>query len=114
MKGRKRHMLVDTLGLMVLVWVHAAHIHDRTGARELLQWLGAWGARLRVRWADGGYAGELQEWARKVYGWRIEIIRKVAGKGQDFCVLPIAGLWSGPLPRSIGILVLPRTMRAFR
>jgi len=87
-RGRKRHMVVDTLGLMVLVWVHAAHIQDRTGAREVLQRLGAWGARLRVIWADGGYAGELQEWARKVYGWRIEIVKKIAGKGQGFCVLP--------------------------
>jgi len=113
-KGRKRHMLVDTLGLMVLVWVHAAHIQDRTGARELLQRLGAWGARLRVRWADGGYAGELQEWARKVYGWKIEIVRKVAGKGQGFCVLPIAWLWNGPLPGSIGTVVWPRIMSVFR
>ena len=62
--GRKRHILVDTLGLLLVVVVHAADVQDRDGARQVLQVLASKFRRLRLVWADGGYAGQLVEWVR--------------------------------------------------
>jgi len=61
--GRKRHILVDTLGLLLLVVVTAASVQDRDGAKLLL--LGLRGAckKLRRIWVDGAYRGELLNWA---------------------------------------------------
>lgn len=60
--GRKRHIAVDTLGLLLWVVVHPAHLQDRDGALLVLSKL--WGTfpRLQVLWADGGYAGTLVGW----------------------------------------------------
>src|ERR1700694_1246724 len=57
--GRKRHLLVDTLGLVLLVMVTAAHVQDSDGARTLLSILATKFRRLRMIWADGAYAGTL-------------------------------------------------------
>jgi putative transposase len=59
--GRKRHLLVDTLGLILAVCVHSAGIQDRDGAKLLLE-KATWFGWLRKIWADGGYAGSLLEW----------------------------------------------------
>ena len=85
--GRKRHLLVDTLGLIMGVVVHSAGIQDRDGAKPLLE-KALWFGWLRKVWADGGYAGQLQHWlAEKRVGRaaRLEIVRKPA---QGFQVLP--------------------------
>lgn len=88
--GRKRHILVDTLGLLVVVCVTAASTQDRDGARQLLQVLAQSWTRLRLIWADGAYAGELVEWVRELRERRrikLEIVRRSeAAKG--FVVLP--------------------------
>ena len=57
--GRKRHLIVDTLGLILVVVVQAASIQDRDGAKLALRQLAAGFGRLRLIWADGGYAGQL-------------------------------------------------------
>jgi len=58
-KGRKRHLLVDTLGLIVAVVVTAAHVDDREGLVTLLHSYFADGVtRLRKLWVDGGYRAE--------------------------------------------------------
>lgn len=62
--GRKRHVLVDTLGLLLKVVVHPANLHDRLGAKLVLGALGTDLPRLRHIWADQGYAGALRQWAR--------------------------------------------------
>jgi len=64
--GRKRHILVDTLGLLLLVAVHSAGIQDRDGARKVLAPLANCFTRLRKIWADGIYTGDLAEWIRKL------------------------------------------------
>ena len=61
-KGRKRHLLVDTLGLVLTVVVTAASVQDRDGARLLFQRLSGACKKLRLIWVDGAYRGQLMEW----------------------------------------------------
>ncbi len=83
--GRKRHVLVDTLGLVWLVVVTAASVQDRDGARTLLAGLAQGMRRLRLIWADGGYAGVLVGWVEGLRKWgkvRLELVaRNPQGKG---------------------------------
>src|ERR1700730_5250725 len=60
--GRKRHLLVDTMGLILLVLVHPADVQDTDGAHLLLAILVGRFSRLQLIWADAGYAGQLAEW----------------------------------------------------
>ena len=83
MKGRKRHIVVDTLGLPLAVAVHPADIQDRDGARLVL----ARFPRLQGIWADGAYGGKLVEWVRTVCGWTLELVRRPAQQ-HTFQVLP--------------------------
>ena len=62
--GRKRHIAVDTLGLLLAVLVTAAGIQDRDAARPLLWNLQKAFPTVRLVWADGGYAGKLVTWAK--------------------------------------------------
>lgn len=75
-KGRKRHLLVDTLGLLLLVVVHSAGIQDRDGAKLLLEKARGLFPRLRLLWADGGYAGKLIDWVKMLGGWMLEIVKR--------------------------------------
>lgn len=78
--------MVDTLGLVLTVFVHSAAIQDRDGARLLVEQLKCRQPRLRVVFADGGYAGQLIEWLANVTGWTLSIVRRTATEG--FQVLP--------------------------
>ncbi len=60
--GRKRHLLVDTLGLLLTVVVTAASVSDSAGARLLFARLGGAGKKLRKLWVDGTYRGKLVDW----------------------------------------------------
>jgi putative transposase len=62
-KGRKRHLLVDTLGLLLVVVVTAASVSENAGARLVLSRLGGSGKKLRRVRVDGGYRGTLLDWA---------------------------------------------------
>jgi len=89
-KGRKRHLLVDTLGLVLAVVVHAANIQDRDGATLVLERLTHKFSRLRLIWADGAYAGQLLEWVRGLRVWRklrLEIVSRPEGV-KGFVLLP--------------------------
>ena len=79
-KGRKRHILVDTLGLLIRVCVLAADISDSAGARQLLAPLVGKLPRLARVWADSAYRGELEEWVRDRFGCPLEIVTKLAGQ----------------------------------
>ena len=61
-KGRKRHILLDTLGLLLIVVVTSAAVSDPAGARMLFHRLGGTGKKLRRIWVDGTYRGHLLEW----------------------------------------------------
>jgi putative transposase len=87
--GRKRHLLVDTLGLVLAVMVTAANVQDRDGARLLLARLAHRFSRLVVIWADGGYTGALVEWVWGLRRWRkirLTIVPRLGG--HRFVVLP--------------------------
>ena len=86
--GRKRHVLVDTLGLVLLILVLPANIQDRDAARQLLGKFFGRPARRRVKhiWADGGYAGALVAVARKCWRCTVEIVKRTETHG--FKVLP--------------------------
>ena len=84
MSGRKRHILVDTLGLPLSVVVHPADIQDRDGARAVLAPLAHKFSRLRKVWADAAYAGGLAEWASKLRWYNrleLELVEKPPGPG---------------------------------
>ena len=67
--------------------MHAANIQDRDGAKLVLATLVGLFPRLRLIWADGGYAGQLVEWTRAVGGWILEIVRR-RDDARGFEVLP--------------------------
>ena len=56
MNGGKRHILFDTLGLLLIVVVHAASVQDREGAKLVLEVIKSRFKRLRLIWADGNYS----------------------------------------------------------
>lgn len=92
--GRKRHIVVDTLGLLLIVVVHSASLPDGSSGKQVLQKLfdhikhsvhNRW-CRLKVLWADGGYE-DIVAYVRKQLGWQLEIVRRIAGQ-KGFKVLP--------------------------
>ena len=74
--GIKRHLLVDTLGMILAVLVLTADIQDRDGARTLLEKVKGQFPRLQKIWADGGYAGTLVDWVKTMCGWILEIVKR--------------------------------------
>ncbi|GHO50451.1 hypothetical protein KSX_86140 [Ktedonospora formicarum] len=74
--GRKRHVLVDTTGLVVKVIVHEANIQDRQGVPLLLEPLEGLFPRMRKVWVDQGYTGKGREWIKEQVGWKVEIVRQ--------------------------------------
>ena len=87
-KGRKRHLLVDTLGLPLSIYVTSADVQDRVGARLLLAGLGPLVPRLKKIWADGAYSGkELAKWCEEQGGWELEVVERDQ-EAKGFEVLP--------------------------
>lgn len=86
--GRKRHLVVDTLGLILAVAVHAANVPDSVGARPLLAQLG-WDEfpRLETLFADQAYQGTLEAWTAEELGLWLQIVPKLEGQS-TFVVLP--------------------------
>jgi putative transposase len=80
-------VVVDTLGLILAVVVHAADIQDRDGAKRVLKKLRGCFPRLKLIWADGGYAGKLIEWTRNLGRWVLEIVKR-SDDMTGFTVLP--------------------------
>jgi putative transposase len=76
LKGRKRHILVDALGLVLLACVHAADIHDRDGAPLLVDTAAPRELPgLQLVWADQGYTGAFARWLAEARGWRLDVVR---------------------------------------
>ena len=86
-KGRKRHILVDTLGLLIMVIVSSAALPDRDGAVQLFDATDGSLPRLRRVWADQSYAGQLVEWVQHFFAFVLDIIRRPKQQ-RGFQVLP--------------------------
>lgn len=86
-KGRKQHIVTDTMGLLLVVIVHAANIHDSKAAQDVLNKLHGRFNRLVKIFADGGYRGELIDRIKKKFGWVIDIVLRT-DKKTNFQVLP--------------------------
>ena len=84
--GRKRHILVDTCGLVLAVVVTAASVQDRDGARLLLQRLAGFCKKLRLIWVDGAYRGPLVDWVAERFRFRLMPVLRPDGQ-KGFAVL---------------------------
>lgn len=89
--GRKRHLVVDTMGLILVVMVTSASVNDRPGGRRILRQLAEAFTTVALVWADGGYANSvdstLLSWAKDKLGILLEIIRRTDDV-KGFKVLP--------------------------
>jgi transposase len=85
-KGRKRHIAVDSEGNLLAVLVHSAGIQDRVAARAVLMRLFHRIDTVTTVFADGGYTGTLIDWARQMFGYRVEIVKR--NQQHTFEVLP--------------------------
>lgn len=76
--GRKRHAIVDTMGLLLIMVVTVASMQDRDGAKLALERLQEKLAlpRLKLIWADGGYRGKLVDWVKGTFSWVLEIVKR--------------------------------------
>ncbi len=84
--GRKRHIVVDTLGLLLVVVVHAASLSDTEGALDIGAKLRGRCPRLRKVWADQNYRQTMIDWFQSVLGCLVEIVMRSPEPG--FHVLP--------------------------
>ena len=87
MRGRKRHIVVDTEGNLLRVWVHAADLPDREAAWWWREVVAAAVPTLRCLFADQGYTGSVVAWAKQQCDLVLEVVKKAAGQ-QGFVVLP--------------------------
>ncbi len=87
-KGRKRHIMTDTLGLLLFAVIHSAGVQDRDGAPEVLKMIRYRFPWLRHVFADGGYAGpKLRAALKGQGGWTVEIVKR-SDTAKGFEVLP--------------------------
>lgn len=73
--GRKRHIIVDTMGLLMAVVVHSASVQDRDGVKLVGERIRGAFPRLKLIWADGAYEAAVG-WAKRFGGWVMELVRK--------------------------------------
>jgi putative transposase len=99
--GRKRHVLVDTGGLVLRVVVHPANVTDRDGARLLLADAPIRWPSLQRLWVDAGYTGRLLTWIREELGLRVDIVKRPS----RWVRTPVD---QEPDPLPVGFPVLPR------
>ena len=75
-RGRKRHLVVDTEGLMLKAKVHSAKVPDQDGLRLLLESARSGLSRISRLWLDAGYEGRGRRWAEEAMGVSVEVVRK--------------------------------------
>ena len=117
-KGRKRHIFVDTEGFVLKAKVHSAKVMDYEGIKTLLRRAKEQFPRLRHLWLDAGYRGEGKgaDWVRKTLGWSVDLVerpRKPAPEevlmrwAREWAEEGVAVDWQKLLPPK-GFVVLPR------
>lgn len=111
-KDRKRHIAVDTLGLLLTVMVTAASTQDRDGARPLPTTLTGACRRIRLVWDDADYSGKLVTWASEHARLRIHIVKR-PDHSNGFVVLPRWWAVKRTLPGWPGIVAASATTDAY-
>jgi len=117
-KGRKRHLLVDTEGFILKAKVHSTKVMDYEGIKTLLWRAEGQFPRLSQLWVEAGYRGENKgkDWVEKTLGWSVELVerpRKPAPEeilktwAREWAKEGVAVDWQRLLPPK-GFLVLPR------
>jgi putative transposase len=120
-KGRKRHILVDTEGFVLKVKVHRANVLDQVGIKMLLPGADGQFPRLSHLWLDAGYRGEDKgakgaDWVEKTLGWSVELVERPKKPAPEKVLMRWAREWAKEgvtadwqklLPPK-GYLVLPR------
>lgn len=107
-KGRKRHLLVDTLGLILAVWVHSAGLVDRSVACDFVERTPAPSMRLEVVWGDMGYVnGALNQEIQEHWHARLEIL-KHPWQGPHHYWVPPGVRRPRPPKKPEGFVVLPK------
>jgi putative transposase len=100
LSGRKRHLLVDTMGLLLSVVVHAADIQDREGVKFLLEPLKDRFPRISLVWVDNGYTGTGRTWIKEHMGWEVVVVSHPRRP---------RGMWVWP-----GMQITPEMVAAFK
>src|SRR5919112_25245 len=117
-KGTKRHILVDTEGLVLKAMVHSAKVMDYEGIKILLKQADKMFPRLSHLWLDGGYRGEDKgkDWVEKTLGWSVDLVQRPRKPAPEEVLMAwakewfkegVAVDWQKLLPPK-GFLVLPR------
>ena len=117
-KGRKRHLLVDTQGLLLKAKVHSAKVMDYEGIKTLLRGADRAFPRLRHLWLDAGYRGEGKgaDWVEKTLGWSVDLVERPKKPAPEEVLMRwarewakegVAVDWQKLLPPK-GFVVLPR------
>ncbi|MHC4074086.1 MAG: IS5 family transposase [Planctomycetota bacterium] len=105
-KGRKRHLLVDTQGFIMRVTVHAADIGERAGAKLLLEPLKGLFKRMKLIWVDAGYSGQpFAKWVKAKLSWKVEVVEHPWSQWKRGVWLPEG---AEPPTYPAGFHVLPR------
>jgi len=100
--GRKRHLLVDTGGLVLKAVVHPANLGDREGAPLVLTGITERFPLLQRLWVDAGYTGKLVGWIERTLGLQVTVVKRPRR------VLRLPPAQEPPPPVSVGFRVLPR------
>src|SRR5260221_3642828 len=79
--GRTRHLLVDTMGLLLKVVVHAANLQDREGVKLLLEPVKGQFERMEKVWVDQAYSGTGKTWIEQQMGWTVEVVERSPRRG---------------------------------
>jgi transposase len=111
--GTKRHIAVDTIGLLLAVVVTAASVQDRDGAMPLLARMAAACLRIAKVWADSAYAGALIDWAKRHVNTTMEIVKRSDAQ-RGFVLLQMGGrthpgLASAPPAPGPGLRITPNS-----
>jgi transposase len=121
-RGRKRHLLVDTEGLVVEARVHSARVPDQDGIRRLLEPAHSRLPRLSYLWVDAGYRGRGKEWVERELGVEVEVVNRSPKPTPEKILRVWAREWFkeghrmdlGKLPTRPGFENLPRRWVAER
>src|SRR5215212_2147222 len=95
-KGRKRHLLVDTEGFVLKAKVHSAKVLDQEGIKTLLQRADRQFSRLSHLWVDAGYRGEDKgkDWVEKTLGWSVELLERPRKPAPEGVLMSWASEWA--------------------